>query len=566
VKKEILELICGPIPENYSPVNTKDNSFVFLNDPNYDSLNLFDFFGRVVTVNSFEECAHYVSGGWEPFKVTIFDIMTPIIFVLAAVILVIIATRFNVIFKIKKLINANSLFLKTFKQNVLENKKIKIFSLISLFLTQHFFLFSYVKAKAVSIPPFIDEYVSLTSNVNFFKALDFNAGILGGSYNVYLTSGPVSAIGGVISWILTNNFYFTRISNFYWILILQFFLSLLLNNEQKQNLAFKLMFNGVFIVLIPWWLGSLYSIGEIASMIIFGNSIFLYEKNKKLSMAMFAISIFYGKLLTVLPFIGFYATQILINRDIKKSLHEISYFLIPTSLWFLLIQLNYASGNLFDYFIDQYNFIINHPGSGIDSIDSKYSNTISYILTQTEVQNWSTYDIYRISLIPLLQCLLIIKNRVKIDAKFKNISYPLIFSILLPFVWFWVFNSNKWIRYSQHFSIIVLITLFYLIFSNIDFGKFDYFVMTAMLSLFIDNSKYLILILIVCSFVALVIYDQNISYKIVQILLILIVTIDITVPYFTNSNSIDLYNNIQECEASLIGIQCQDAYFRDLKN
>ena len=152
----------------------------------------------------------------------------------------------------------------------------------------------------------------------------------------------------------------------------------------------------------------------------------------------------------------------------------------------MLIQLNYASGNLFDYFIDQYNFIINHPGSGIDTIDSKYSNTISYILTQTEVQNWSTYDIYRISLIPLLQCLLIIKNRVKIDAKFKNISYPLIFSISLPFVWFWVFNSNKWIRYSQHFSIIVLITLFYLIFSNIDFGKFDYFVMTVMLSLFID--------------------------------------------------------------------------------
>ena len=566
MKKEILELFCGPIPENYSPVNTEDNSFVFLNDPNFDSLNLFDFFGRVVTVNSFEECAHYVSGGWEPFKVTIFDIMTPIIFILAVVILVIITIRFNVISKITKLVDANSLFLKAFKQNVLENKKIKIFSLISLFLTQHFFLFNYVKAKAVSIPPFIDEYVSLTSNVNFFKTLDFNAGILGGSYNVYLTSGPVSAVGGVISWILTSNFYIARISNFYWILILQFLLSLLIYKEYKQNLAYKLMFNGIFIVLIPWWLGSLYSIGEIASMIIFGNSIFLYEKNKKLSMAMFAISIFYGKLLTLLPFIGFYATQIVINRDIRKSLNEILYFLIPTSLWFLLIQLNYASGNLLDYFIDQYNFIINHPGSGIDSIDNKYSNTISYILTQTEVQNWSTYDIYRISLIPILQCLLIIKNRVKIDTKFKNISYSLIFSILLPFVWFWMFNSNKWIRYSQHFSIIVLITLFYLIFSNIDFGKFDYFVMTAILSLFIDNSKYLIIILIVCSFVALVIYDQKISSKIVQILFILIVTIDIAIPYFTNSNTVDLFNNIQECEASLIGTQCQDAYFRDLKN
>jgi len=565
VKKEILELFCGPIPENYSPVNTKDNNFIFLNDPNFDPLNLFDFFGRVVTVNSFQECAHYVSGGWEPSKVTIFDIIIPIIFVLTVIFLIIISIRFKIIFKIIKFINTDSLFFKAFKRNILENKKIKMFSLSSLFLTQHFFLFSYVKAKAVSIPPFIDEYVSLTSNVNFFKALDFNAGILGGAYSVYLTSGPISAVGSVISWNITNNIYIGRVSNFYWILSLQFLFTLLFYRYYKQNITFQLFFNGVFIILIPWWLGSLYSIGEIASVVIFGNSIFLYEKNQKLSMIFFAISIFYGKFLTFLPFLGFYITKMILNKDIKKILHEISYFLIPTSVWFLLIQLNYDSGNLFDYFVDQYRLIIDHPGSGVDSINRGNSQSISYILNETEVSKWSVYDRYRNSIIPLMLCLIIFKNRAKIDSKFINISYPIIFSILIPYVWFWILNSNKWIRYSQQFSVIVTMTLFYFIFSNIDFAKFDYFVLIAMLGLFIDNSKILILTIIALSVITLLIYKKNISFKIIKILFVLIVTIDIAIPYFTNSKIIDLSNDLQECKTSLVGKQCQDAYFRVLK-
>ena len=560
MKKEILELFCGPIPDNFSQIELDNSNFIFVNDPKFDALNLFDFFGRVVTVNSFQECAHYVSGGWEPNKVTIFDIILPVIFLLILLSLIFVFIKFKIFFKLKKLINTNKVL------KILKSRKIKILSFFSLLLVQHFYLFNYVKAKSITIPPFIDEYVSLASNVNFFSTLDFNAGILGGAYSVYLTSGPISAVGSVISWNITNNIYISRISNFYWILILQFLFSFLFYKEYKQNVTFKLMFNGILIILIPWWLGSLYSIGEIASMIIFGNSIFLYSKNQKLAMILIAISIFYGKFLTLLPFIGFYTTQFVINKDIKKSLNEISYFLIPTSIWFLLIHFNYASGNLLDYFVDQYNFIINHPGSGVDSLGNKYSNSISYILTQTEVQSWSTYDIYRISIVPLLLCLVIIKNSNKINAKFDNISYPIIFSVLLPFVWFWVFNSNKWIRYSQHFSVIVLMTLFYFIFSNIDFGKFDYFVLTAMLSLFIDNSKFLILILIVCSLVTLIIYNQKISSRIIQVLFILIVTIDIAVPYFTNNNSNNLYNNIQECETSLTGSQCQDAYFRVLKN
>ena len=74
---------------------------------------------------------------------------------------------------------------------------------------------------------FIDEYLVLASNSNFFTTLDFNAGsFVGGSYSTYLTSGPLSSVGGVILWELSNNFRLSRIGNFYWVILLQIFLSI----------------------------------------------------------------------------------------------------------------------------------------------------------------------------------------------------------------------------------------------------------------------------------------------------------------------------------------------------
>ena len=88
------------------------------------------------------------------------------------------------------------------------SKKFKfqnIYYLFFLFYLLTTFIFHYIFSKAVRVPRFIDEYISLTSNLNFFKNLDFNAGeFIGGSYSIYLTSGPLSAVGSVIGWNLTN--------------------------------------------------------------------------------------------------------------------------------------------------------------------------------------------------------------------------------------------------------------------------------------------------------------------------------------------------------------------------
>ena len=75
--------------------------------------------------------------------------------------------------------------------------KNKTFIFVYLFQISVLFYLFYITSK--TLKPFADEYVSLTSNLGFFTSLDFDAGIdHGGSYGVELTSGPISALGGVL--------------------------------------------------------------------------------------------------------------------------------------------------------------------------------------------------------------------------------------------------------------------------------------------------------------------------------------------------------------------------------
>ena len=86
--------------------------------------------------------------------------------------------------------------------------------------------YNYVKNKSINLKPFIDEYVSISSNYHLLTGLDFNAGqFLGGSFSVYLTSGPLAALGSVLGWSVTNNLYYARIFNYFWILVRILYLS-----------------------------------------------------------------------------------------------------------------------------------------------------------------------------------------------------------------------------------------------------------------------------------------------------------------------------------------------------
>ena len=60
-----IENICGTKPDTQELIEIgSDPNFVFVNDPDFQTLRLFDVEGNVINVNSWIECANYVNGGW----------------------------------------------------------------------------------------------------------------------------------------------------------------------------------------------------------------------------------------------------------------------------------------------------------------------------------------------------------------------------------------------------------------------------------------------------------------------------------------------------------------------
>ena len=561
MEKSITEKICGIIPEGFEKVTPTDSSYIFKNDPNFLPINLNDFMGRAATVNSFKECFYYVQLGFAPGKVTVFDYG---LYILGLGLIG---------FLIYKTIK-NNIFQKLYKKKRFSNKgnvlkflesKMAKNILIALFLpTQAYFLYDIVKSKALRIPSFIDEYITITSNVNFFKSLDFNAGnFIGGNYSVQLTSGPLSSIGSVLGWNITNKFIIARLSNFLWIIIIQLVFIYLIHKIYKVDVSFLILTTGFLMVLIPWWQGSLYSIGEIPSMLIFTNAIFLFPKYRKYSLMLFSVSIIYGKLLNLVLFAGFFIANQISQRDLKKMFNDLLFLFLPSVPWLALVHFKYENGNAFNYLLDQFNYVLNHQSSGVNEESVSFINSFIFSLNNSEFINWNFYDRTRLVVIPLIFLIILLRNKNSINIFFGNITFPIFLSVSFIYLWFWFLNSTKWMRHTQHFTIIILVVCLYLINFKVLTRKVDLLLTLALISFYIENNKNLIYISI--AFYLFIIYFMNINKSItpVKILFLIIMLVDVSLPYFEKEKAGDIHEIIQECSSSLISDECRNKYLQN---
>ncbi|MBG02375.1 MAG: hypothetical protein CL470_08915 [Acidimicrobiaceae bacterium] len=64
MENEVIE-ICGTYPEGFQKIEISSNpNYIFINDPNFTPVKVWDIDQNSVLVNSFIECEHYVTGGW----------------------------------------------------------------------------------------------------------------------------------------------------------------------------------------------------------------------------------------------------------------------------------------------------------------------------------------------------------------------------------------------------------------------------------------------------------------------------------------------------------------------
>ena len=73
--QENIIAICGVIPEGFKKVVIEGSDYTFKNDPTFNAINLYNFFGKAATVNSFQECFYYVELGFSQGMFNIFDLI-----------------------------------------------------------------------------------------------------------------------------------------------------------------------------------------------------------------------------------------------------------------------------------------------------------------------------------------------------------------------------------------------------------------------------------------------------------------------------------------------------------
>ena len=137
---------------------------------------------------------------------------------------------------------------------------------------------------------------------------------------------------------------------------------------------------------------------------------------------------------------------------------------------------------------------------------------------------------------------------------------PLAGSTISSYLWFWILSPTKWMRYSQHFTIVIIISLVYFLSFKVIDSKFDLFLLSSSLAIFIENSKYLIFIFVFFSICFLFFHTKFAKNEIIKVLLILFIFVDIAVPYFEKDTFGNMHHIIRPCQENLVSPECLESY------
>ena len=416
-----------------------------------------------------------------------------------------------------------------------------------------------------TLKPWEDELISLTSSSNFFKNLNFLPSNSYGNYSYGLTSGILSAVGGVIGWNITQSFVVSRIANFLYICLLQIFMVFYIFKDNKKfNIGIVFFFGFVSILLVPWWFSTLYLIAEIVSTLVFVNALFIYDKNKKLSLFLIGSSVIFGKFLMIIPSVLFLISKFDFN-NLKKSFTNLVFFIIPFLVWYILIYFKIGTEDFLYYLNNFFGTLVNREDSGVQSALNFSYNTIYENLQKSEVSSWTPASVIRAALTPLIFLFIYYKNKTLFLKEFRVSFTSMLFAIMGTYAWFWVLTPFKYIRQSTHFVLIVIFTSLYIFLFSSGVSKFYKFLLLANISFFLSDLKIVIAFNLVLFLYFILKVKQKAVFnpEVVVIFFLILNLINMNLELREK----DKYNlEFNSCELDLFSPECVKEYLLDSYN
>jgi len=440
----------------------------------------------------------------------------------------------------------------------LSNRIYKLVSFSSLFL---FLLTGYLRAR--TLKPWNDEFVSLVSGLNFYyERLDFIGPFNSEyyiSYSPKLTAGPISSIGGVLTWPFFDNIYLLRFSNLLYLIILSVFLIAVSVNTfsfKSNNWILGLVVLIIFSIMnTSWWYGVLYFLPETISAVLFAHAVLLFGYHRKFSIIIMSTSIFFGDFLTVLMFVGFYLATIIKEKSLKNLILDAIYASAPLLLWIILV-LNFSDFNLNNYLQEYFEHYFKHRSAG--EVNLSASAIIKNFLS-SEVINWGLADFLRILLAPVVFGIIV--YNIKSSIFIKGIGkLQIVLPVIVVFLWFWLLSPAKSIIYSGLFTTYILIFLSYFLIHSEFSNKLSLYIMFCLFSLFFSSTLLVAIMVLVLPSISFYKMESNIKNNLIALLLTFIFLNQINVIRETlNMETYDV--NIESCKNSLKNIQCENDYY-----
>ena len=428
-----------------------------------------------------------------------------------------------------------------------ESKMIYIY--LSLIL---YFSYSVVKNYSKYLKPFEDEITSLISGVSFIQTLDFDGSpLIFGNYSPNLTSGPLASFGSSIGWLISKDFSISRQFNFIYLVLLAFLLIILNKNVLNFGYLINLIFVLFSIFLTPWWFGSLYSLGELFSIVLFFYSVLLIDKKPIFSIFLMSSSIVFGKLLQILVVIPFLFIYFLKRKYTDYFKYVIS-FVSPIALYSFLIIFKSDYQNIYSYIRDYVDIVFSHQSSGLSNSNIFSPSNILKNILNSEFNQWSTITKLRLIFSPFLLLFVSVIEFKKINKLLNYQLLGLLVSIFSAYFWFLIISDTKWIRYSQHYTYLVVAITLLILFSKINLGKVSLVLLILNLALYLSSIPIFIIFIIVTY------YFRNSRNFILVFITVLIINL---VNIYVESSSLEYYDlNFESCKNSLKSLECIEDY------